>query len=321
MDIRGDETNGVAITSVKKRLDFVFTTQGHEIRLYSLDPIKHITAYPGHVKPINAMEFLDATTVMSVSNQIVMHDVSRTDPVRRIQPGLDTGECEGNYHKLKITDVVVLNPDLLAICDENRFVKVYDLRQATMFRPVQRFRDASDSLNTVEYDKSWFQLFCGGSEGALFTYDLRQGLLTRDPVSHCITDLQVVTRTRTGSNPAKGTAITMNTFGGVQTMECASGRVVEQLHKHPDDKEYLVDVAIGPDGVVLSGSEHGCVYVWEDGRERMHYNMGHSHSHSHSHSHAQGQGVVVAALDVRDGVVVAGDNNGCLYHVNVSSLT
>lgn len=278
----GFKTNGVAITSVKRKLNFAFTTQGTQVELYSTDEFKHVSTYEGHYKPINALAFHTATHFITVSNQIVIHDVSKTEPMRKIH--LNDASELSDYNRLKITDVCALSEDVIAICDENRFVKVYDLRQGTMFKPIQRFRDSRDSLNTLEYDD--FKLVTGGSEGVVYTYDLRKGLLMRDPLGQCITDLQLCKQQQQQQ-------VVLNTFGGVVWMQ--DGQVKRREHKNSDDAEYLVDVGVH-DGTVMTGSEHGCVYIWGERGVDVR-KLGNS---------------VVGAVDMGEWAC-CGDNEGTLY--------
>ncbi|CEP21888.1 unnamed protein product [Cyberlindnera jadinii] len=264
-------TNGVPITSIHRKLDFIFTSQGDSVELYSHgsdNTVSSVSTYTGHAtRVINAMEFIDTTIFASVSNRIVIHDIARTEPLRRIIPGLDTGDSRGNYSNLKITDITTLNRDIISICDENRFVKIYDLRQNSMFRPVQLFRDSSDSLNSIAYDSLNHCLITGGSDGVLYRYDIRKGLLVKDPLEDCITCIDISTQDGT---------VLLNTFGGLKELNLAIGSkqgVLNIWHKNPDDVSFAVQAkysSLAPSSPpnsrkrqVLSGGENGCVYMWE----------------------------------------------------------
>jgi WD40 repeat protein len=238
-----------------------------------LDGFKEITKYTGHSKPINALSFQDVTSFVSVSNQIVIHDVSKTEPIRRIY----------SESRFSITDVKPLNADILAIC-EDRAIKLFDMRQRTSYKPIQEFSDARDSLNTLDYDTGRFRLYSGGNDGVLLTYDLRQGLLVKDPLNDCITDMCI----------HKGDLV-LNTFGGVKTVS-DKGLTKDTWHKEPDDKEYRIDIQRFEEGII-TGSEHGHLYHWDEKVTK--YKLCDS---------------VISAIDATD-LIYCGDNNGCVHTI------
>lgn len=168
------------INSIKFNTEqYLFYTQKNTIQLTS-PSINTQLVYSGHNNSINSIDILD-DQLLSCSSNIQIHNLLQNEaPIRKFYKD----------DPFKINQVIFLNNSLISSVDDNKSLKIFDLKQSTTFKPIQTYSNPKDSINCVCYDDGGFSLICGSNDGNLYTYDLRMGLLYIDQFQTPITSIK-----------------------------------------------------------------------------------------------------------------------------------
>lgn len=295
--------------------DYFFYTQNNTIQLTSpsisrsispsndANTICNITTtlnYTGHNTTINSIDVLD-TMMVSCSNNIQIHDI--------VKSGMNINTNSNNNNEsnsnssirrfftpdpFKINQVKFLNKDLIASCDDNSCLKIYDLRQEFSIKPIQNFINATDSLNCLDYynHNDEYKLSTGCNDGKLYTYDLRMGLVLIDDFNTPITSITSVDGGDTGLN------VLINCLEQDLILFNMTNKNTSYFPREKDSV-YKVDNDVFKlhqyDNVYITGSEMGFLYVFHSQNETDQIRV---------------QGTVISCMDVVDGHIVVGDDYG-----------
>lgn len=118
------------------------------------------------LNPLNLDEY-----VLSAGNAIILYDHNKNEHLRKFideRPWLINNSCR------------FLTQSVVTAIDNDNSLKFYDLR-SRLSKPLQTFRDASDSISCFDFksQRSWL-ICCGTMDGSIYTYDLRNEKLVVD---------------------------------------------------------------------------------------------------------------------------------------------
>ncbi|KAI4163660.1 MAG: hypothetical protein LQ342_002694 [Letrouitia transgressa] len=131
-------------------------------------------------------------------------------------------------------------------------VRLWDCKSQST-KPIQTLEDSTDSVTSLVV--SGHEVVTGSVDGRLRVYDLRKGVVSVDVIDQPITSVQ---QTRDGS------AVLVSSLDStIRLMDKSNGQLLQSYKGHTN-KDYRIRSCLGlNDGVVISGSEDGRIYVWD----------------------------------------------------------
>lgn len=239
--------------------------------------------------------------------------------MRRIEPETSSQGASGGS-RFVIRDSVSLTEDVIACCGDDMVVSLYDLRQKSVWRPVQKFQDAKDSLNSIDWDHKRKILCCGGSEGVLRNYDLRKQVCLHDDF-HGDRIMSVECDQEASFTSTSIVVGVMGNEEAVKVWDIDEMAIRAKFRKKQCDKEYKIDTRIGGGGggkILISGSECGEIYVWDRFDQRQSLCVSRiSEASDDSLQLDRDLGDVMSAVSVLDTTVFVGRGDGAVERFEV----
>ena len=176
---------------------------------------------------------------------VFVWDVRRADPLRRLP---------GHGARVNAVAFAALEDALLLSASFDASVRVWDLRSAAL-RAVAVWEDAGDSVSCLAV--AGVEVLAGSVDGRLRAYDVRMGTLVTDVIGASVTSVDV--------GMSGDTVLVGALDSKIRLMDRKDGTCLK-TYEHADFKneEYRIRSALGMgDGVVISGSENGEIFVWD----------------------------------------------------------
>ena len=176
---------------------------------------------------------------------VFVWDVRRGEPLRLL-----------SGHGARVTAVRFAAPDdaLLVSASFDASLRIWDLRSGAP-RPVAAWEEARDSVECLAVSEAC--VLAGSVDGRLRAYDVRMGTLVTDVIGASVTSVDV--------GMSGDTVLVGALDSKIRLMDRKDGTCLK-TYEHADFKneEYRIRSALGMgDGVVISGSENGEIFVWD----------------------------------------------------------
>jgi len=170
---------------------------------------------------------------------------------------------------LSITDVLTFDTQSLHRCTNYELtdntdiptpgsfdatVRLWDTKSQS-HRPIQILDEARDSISDIAVHHH--EIMTGSVDGRIRLYDLRMGMVYTDVMGAAITSL---------TQTADGAAVLASTLDDtIRLVDKRDGKVLKSYGGGGyRNLEYRIRSCLGlGDGVVVSGSEDGCLYAWD----------------------------------------------------------
>lgn len=169
-------------------------------------------------------------------------DIASTKITRRLR---------GHTHKINCV-CFGGNSSILLTGSFDKTVKIWDLR-ARNFSAIQTLDDFKDGVSCIYTTDN--EIIVSSSDGSLYTYDVRSGMVQTDKVGKAITNFVL-------SQDGK-CAVAACLGGRIHMLERSSGDVLNIYSGHLHT-QYKVECALSPnDEHIVCGSEDGDIYVYD----------------------------------------------------------
>lgn len=134
-------------------------------------------------------------------------------------------------------------------------VKIWDLK-SKRYEPIQILEEPKDSVTSI--DVSDHEILVGSADARVRRYDLRNGQLLTDTVGS--SSVASVSFTRDGQCILVG----LTSGEPVRLFDKSTGEMLQEFLGHKNASGYRIEAVLDhTDRRVLSGSEDGCVYIWD----------------------------------------------------------
>ncbi|KAL9042000.1 MAG: hypothetical protein Q9214_003919, partial [Letrouitia sp. 1 TL-2023] len=160
-------------------------------------------------------------------------------------------------------------------------VRLWDCKSQST-KPIQTLEESTDSVTSLVV--SGHEVVTGSVDGRLRVYDLRKGVVSMDVIdrtcTHTHTHTHHISMSRGNSPPSDvncavepitsvqqtrdGSAVLVSSLDStIRLMDKSNGQLLQSYKGHTN-KEFRIRSCLGlNDGVVISGSEDGRIYVWD----------------------------------------------------------
>ncbi|KAL5022334.1 hypothetical protein ScPMuIL_001489 [Solemya velum] len=204
-----------------------------------------LKTYGGHgYEVLDAQASSDNSQICSggMDKLVVLFDVASGNSLRKYRGHAGTVNCV----KFNEESTVVLSGSI------DCTIKAWDCRSRST-NPIQTMDDPKDSVTSLEV--SDHEILAGSADGHIRRFDLRMGKLFVDTIGKSVS---CVTFTRDGQCVLVGTLDST-----LRLMDKDTGEMLNEYTGHKN-KDYKIDSCLNHrDTHILSGSEDGCVYIWD----------------------------------------------------------
>jgi mitogen-activated protein kinase organizer 1 len=225
---------------------FVIAACGKDLRLWSATTGILIQSYPDPTgRQVSCVvPTRNGESLASCAEKIVvLWDVATAQVVRRLSC-LQRANC-----------VAFLGEHVLAVGTYDQQVRLYDLRQ-TKQSPVQVLEGAKDSVSDVIWSQDDYLLVAASIDGAVRSYDVRQGIVNVDDFGGC----PVSSVCFTNDNEC---ILASCLDEKLRLILKESGEVLNEYSGHKNT-DFRVDCGVlFDDSVVYCGSEDGFLCAWD----------------------------------------------------------
>lgn len=173
---------------------------------------------------------------------VVLWDVARAQVTRRFSC-LQRANC-----------ATFLSEEILGVGTYDQEVRLYDLRQ-TKRAPVQVLKGAKDSVSDLLWLPHSSILIAASIEGAVRSYDVRQGLLNVDNVGAPVSSVSVTND--------KECLLVSCLDERLRLLSLGDGEVLNAYAGHKNESYKLDCGVVCDDSVVGCGSEDGRLWLWD----------------------------------------------------------
>uniref|UniRef100_A0A0B6ZG56 WD repeat domain-containing protein 83 n=1 Tax=Arion vulgaris TaxID=1028688 RepID=A0A0B6ZG56_9EUPU len=237
-----------AVRSVRFNVDGSYClTCGSDKTVKLWNPLRNLLlkTYTGHgYEVMEAQSSGDNSQICSggMDKAVVLFDVSTGKTVKKYRDHAGTVNCVCFNEE----STVILSGSL------DCSVKAWDIR-SSKHKPVQVMNEAKDSITSVQV--SDHEILTGSADSRIRRYDLRIGRLFSDSVGKAVSCVRF---TRDGQ-----CVLVSSTESSVKLLDKDTGEMLNEYSGHKNDS-YKIDCCLNhKDTHVLSGSEDGCVYIWD----------------------------------------------------------
>ena len=138
-------------------------------------------------------------------------------------------------------------------------VKCWDMRSKSQ-EPIQVLEEMKDSVTCILITDH--EILVGCADGKVRNYDLRLGKLVTDLITHDGSAVSSVSMTSDGQCYLVNTTKSEDT---IKLMDKTNGSLLQEfIGGSKNDKGYRIECAVGFESrQVISGSEDGCVIIWD----------------------------------------------------------
>lgn len=275
---------------------FALAGRSRDATLYNASTGVLIQSYPdpsGHeITSVSTTD--DGELLASCADKVVvLWDVATAQVTRRFSC-VQRANC-----------VTFLTKDVLAVATYDQKVPLYDLRQ-TKRAPVQVLKGAKDSVSDLLWMPHSSVLAAASIEGAVRSYDIRQGLLSVDDVGAPVSSVCATND--------KECLLVSCLDERLRLLSVSDGEVLNAYFGHKNTSYKLDCGVVCDDSVVSCGSEDGVLRVWdlaaEEGSEPVSVTVS-----------ADGSPVCALATHPFEPILLVGGHNGLvqLFRVHGNS--
>lgn len=137
-------------------------------------------------------------------------------------------------------------------------IKCWDMKSKSQ-DPIQSLDEMKDSVTCILVTDH--EIISGCADGKVRTYDLRNGRLVTDMITHDGTAISSISLT------SDGQCFLVNTVksdDSIKLMDKTNGSMLQEYHGIPNKKGYRIEAVIGHESKqVLCGSDEGKVFVFD----------------------------------------------------------
>ncbi|BFZ16790.1 hypothetical protein BsWGS_19829 [Bradybaena similaris] len=237
-----------AVRSVRFNVDGSYClTCGSDKTIKLWNPLRNLQlkTYTGHgYEVMEAQSSGDNSQICSggMDKAVVLFDVASGKTVRKYRDHAGTVNCVSFNEE----STLILSGSI------DCSVRVWDIR-GSKHKPVQVMDEAKDSVTSVQV--SDHEILTGSADCCVRRYDLRIGRMFSDFVGKTVTCVRF---TQDGQCVLVG-----STDASVKLLDKDTGEMLNEYLGHKNSN-YKIDCCLNhKDTHILSGSEDGCVFIWD----------------------------------------------------------
>eukprot|EP00158_Paraphelidium_tribonemae_P009619 Partr_v1_DN28910_c0_g1_i2_m25422 putative wd repeat len=245
-----DASGGVNKVVITQSGDYCMSAgQDKQVRLWKVATGSLIKTYGGHSREIHGLAIAHDNSLMAscgADRGVFLWDVTASKPYRRLQ---------GHFQRVNCVDFGRDSTAVLVSGSFDATVRLWDARvQGSETRTaIQVLDDAKDSVTSVQLDE--YEIMASSIDGSVRRYDIRVGRVTCDSLGLPITD---------ASYSKDRNCVLVSTLDDkLRLLDSESGEILSEYGGHQNSKYRIENTFSHTDAHVISGSEDGCIYVWD----------------------------------------------------------